>query len=177
MFHFLLGTLLVVDFVALLIGSPAFRKAALVIVGLIALGIYAIYQGEERAAERRRQEQLQQASLESARWKPLTGDALLLRDSKLSSNLSGDRTVTLDIKNQGLVTITGVQATVRLYDCPRASAAIDASCDTIGEASGSFLGDIPSFQARQLFGRLSFRNEPQPKGTLRWTIAISAVRM
>jgi hypothetical protein len=32
--HFLLGTVLVVGFVALLIGSPAFRKAALVVVVL-----------------------------------------------------------------------------------------------------------------------------------------------
>jgi hypothetical protein len=174
--HFLAGVILVVGFVALLIGSPAFRWAVLVIVGIIAVGIFAIVEAEKSGAERRRQQQAQEASFEAARWQRISADSVSVRDSTLSTSSVGQRTLTLDIKNQSSLAITGLRAVVRLYDCPRGTVAIDSSCETIGDASGSLYGDIPPDQARQLTGRFTFQNEPRPKGQLRWSMEIKGVR-
>jgi hypothetical protein len=64
--HFILGALLVVGFVALLIGSPAFRMAAIVVVGVIGLGVYALIQSNNRDSERREQQRVVEQSEEAA---------------------------------------------------------------------------------------------------------------
>ena len=67
--HFILGALLVVGFIALLIGSPAFRMAAIVVVGVIGLGVFALVQSSNRDSERSEQQRVAEKAQEAARWR------------------------------------------------------------------------------------------------------------
>jgi hypothetical protein len=141
--YFLLGVLLVVAFVALLIGSPAFRRAALVVAAIVGLGIFWIIQDDNATRRRAEQERQVAAARVASEWGRISLDAVQVRSAQLGNGPSW-RNLKLDVKNNSNLYLKGMRVGVQLYDCPRGTTVISPSCDKIGDAERTIEGDVPT---------------------------------
>jgi hypothetical protein len=174
MLHVLFGVLLFVGFIALIIGSPAFRMAALIVLALIGIGIYAIVQDDNRRGLESAQRQQIQAAQAAAQWNRVPKSDLFVTTADLNVE-RGYRELKLDVKNTGTIAVTDIRVSVQLFDCPKEAPSLD-SCEQIGDSVETLKGDIPPSQTRQLAASYTFKNEPPAKGRLRWTYHILAIR-
>ncbi len=176
MLNFILGLFLFIGFIALLVGSPAFRKAALVVAILIGIGIYALVREDNRRSQEYAQRQQVAAAQSASRWTRVSPSELFVKTADLNTDgyRRGYREFKIDVKNLSAMAVTDIRVSVQLFDCPK-DAALD-SCDQIGEAAETLRGEIPPSQARELKASYEFKNEPPVKGQLRWTYHIEAVR-
>jgi len=177
MLGFLLGTLVVLAIISLMIASPAFRKAALILLGLVALGVfYLVQQGTKEAQERERQ-QLAQEQRATTSIRP---DEISLTEVALTKEQFGSWWVlTGTVTNNSKFDLASIQFSITMKDCVTSQ-----NCRTVGQETTSTRNDdswrtkllVPSGQVRLFSTRgMDFKGMP-PVTNLRWEYKVTKIR-
>ncbi len=137
---------------------PPFRKFALIVGGIIVLGILLLIFWSD---------QQQQAAKSLIPTNQIAISNLQLGQQYGSYALSGEVTNNSDHE------LTGITLDVKAYDCPGSS--ITSNCTTIGEdQSAYFFTNIPSGQERSISDSfVSFGDMPPVQGQFLWSYTIT----
>jgi hypothetical protein len=169
-------------FVALLIGSPAFRWGAAIVAAILVLGVWAMIENSNRASReyqaQREQEQRAQQRAEDARWQKIKLGELEFRNAALSAPKynDGPRQFSATVRNSSESPVTMLSMVIRLFDCNQQPAPDFSNCETIGESRRNFDAEVPPNQTRQVSADFDFRNTPPLRGRLHWSYHIAGIR-
>jgi hypothetical protein len=154
--------------VLLLIYSSGFRKAALglVVVGAIGIGIIVWYTQESKNARLQAELEAVKAARERIPILELEFNDMVLKTEYGSYKIIGR------IKNNShQYTLTGVGVDLSFEDCEGES--LKPTCVTIGEDKGHYYEmNIPPGQVREISGHV-YPGGTRPKGKLVWHYSIS----
>lgn len=156
-----MGWLFAIAVLILLVASAGFRKFALAIVVLAAIGGGLLYRHEQQ------QEELATTRIPASQ---VTISAARIYQQYGTYRLSGRIT-----NNSQEFTLSNVEISVTVRDCVPNST--PRSCVTIGDASRTLYNNIPPGQARDFDASLYFPGSGlAPKGELEWQYTISQTR-
>ena len=176
MLHFLVGTFIALLIIYLVIVSPAFRKATLVLVLLVTAAFVFMWKQGERETREREQ---QLAAQESHAVTAIRPDQLVLTDMNLTKEQYGDWwTLTGTVANKSGSDLGSIQFLVTMRDCP------SGNCRTVGQETVTARNDeawqnkplVPAGQVRTFSSyALGFKNMP-PVTDLRWEAKVVQIR-
>lgn len=156
-----MGWLFAIAVLILLVASAGFRKFALAIVVLAAIGGGILYRHEKQ------QEELATTRIPASQV-TISGARISLQRG--TYRLSGRIT-----NNSQEFTLSNVEIAVTVRDCVPSST--PRSCVTIGDARRTLYNNIPPGQARDFDASLHFPGSGlAPKGELDWQYTISQTR-
>ena len=163
----LVGILVTIAIIWLMVVSPGFRAAAILIVAVVGGGIAWWIHSESKEREKRQAEQAQAEILAASR----VGDSDLDFDSVTLANEYSTWYLRGNVKNRSKYTLRTIRLKVILEEC-----AVRSTCVTVGdqEASAHFEG-VPPGQMRNFSTSVPFKNLPslkQPK----WSYSLIGTR-
>jgi hypothetical protein len=190
MLAFLVGIFFAIVFIALLIGSKAFRWAVLVFLAIAIIGIAMLVQWSNESSRRyaaeeaQKQARIEKEKLEQERQIEERSKLVKLQDLQIGNvGLSGinysyfkNVYLTGSLLNNSPVDLASLEIRVRLYDCSGAPKKDYSNCDIIGEDEERVEANVPTKQKRQIRGTFNFPNTPRPSGALRWSYELRSIR-
>jgi hypothetical protein len=160
-----LGIALVVIVVLyFLIKSKGFRKAALVVLGLVVLGALLIYLYLEHDKA--------ESARKLAHAKTLIAkNQIDITDARVSFSSYDGRPerITGRLRNNSNYAVRSVELHLQFQDC-----AADGACETVGDNDEDVLVSVPPGQSRD-FDSAVYGNRISVKGTRRWNYSIKSI--
>lgn len=176
MFHFLIGLFIVVIIIMLMINSPAFRSFVFIVMIVVGLGIWWLFEVDNKNSERRNREQAadnaRALAVETAALNAIKIDDLKF-ENVLLKKLVADNTFALTgvVQNDSKHYLEQVVMEVRIVDCS------NNSCRTVGQERATLRVGVPSTQARSFESdRMTFRGLPSVSGARNWNYNITSIR-
>jgi hypothetical protein len=166
----------IILFIALLIGSPAFRGAVIVFAVIAGIGIYLVVQTSQKRSDEYALERQRQERLDAERWTKMRVDEIEIRDATLAPSFLDRRDFVASVRNNGGLTLIALSLRIVLYDCKGAPQPAYANCETIGENSGALDCAVPPNQVRQVKGSFQFANTPPVRGRFAWTYEVRGLK-
>lgn len=137
---------------------PRFRKALLILIGVLVVGFFALYeyeQTEEKASRSR-----------------IANTDVHLTETRLIVRSPGSYTLIGRLRNgSSQYSIQSLRVRLTLRDCVSKT-----KCDAIGETTQSLSISVPPGQTRGVEERVYFSNLPGLKGNLQWDYAVVETR-
>ena len=160
-----LGIALVVIVVLyFLVKSEGFRKVALIVLGLTALGALLIY----LYFEHNKSESARKAAYAKTLIAKKQIDIVDARVSFSSYDGSPER-ITGRLRNNSNYTVRSVELHLEFQDC-----APNGACETVGDANENVLVSVPPGQSRD-FDSSIYGNRISAKGARRWNYSINSI--
>lgn len=157
----LLGALVFIVFIALMVSSPGFRRAILVILAVIVVGSLGVWQWNEH----------RQALAERV-VKP----SELAFDSATLQHGYGGKGFVARVRNNSGHEVKSIDVLVRGYDCPVVEPVDWANCETVAQDEVSVWQSIPPGQVRQVDGYVRFDAMPAMRGRFVWNYKVIRIK-
>lgn len=156
--------LIVIVILFLLIKSEGFRKAALIVLGLMVLGGFLIYGYFENEKAENEHKLVHAKTL-------ITKDQIEILDPKVSFNTydGSPNSITGRLRNNSNYAVRSVELHLQFQDC-----AANGACETVGMSDESVYVNVPPGQSRD-FDSYVGGNRISAKGKLNWNYSIKSI--
>ena len=137
---------------------PRFRNVLLILIGIIGVGLFALYENQrmEEQASRNR----------------VTNKDVYLTELRLVPRSPDAYTLVWRLRNgSSQFSIQSLQIRLKLRDCVSKN-----QCETIGETTQYLSLSVPPGQTRGVDERIYFSSVPRLKGNLEWDYAVVEIR-